>query len=197
MASKQMRLILGDPRLFIGIVLILVGGMLGAFLLSDENLQPVLEINKPVAQGSPISDSFTVVELPLSEAQGRLPASKVSADLIATHSLAVGEIVSATDVTWGNGEPYVDIEVPLIHTPAQSARPGMQAHIWALPPKTTSGIDAKARKIGKAQIVNISRERTLHTNQSVQLRFFAGEEAAVVDALGRGDSLMIALPGGQ
>ncbi|MGV9186172.1 hypothetical protein, partial [Arcanobacterium canis] len=67
MTSKQMRLILGDPRLFIGIVLILIGGMLGAFLLSDESLQPVLEINKPVAQGSPISDSFTVVELPLSE----------------------------------------------------------------------------------------------------------------------------------
>ncbi|MGV9184049.1 hypothetical protein ACTOVQ_01870 [Arcanobacterium canis] len=197
MTSKQMRLILGDPRLFIGIVLILIGGMLGAFLLSDENLQPVLEINKPVAQGSPISDSFTVVELPLSEAQGRLPASKMSSDLIATHSLAVGEILSTTDVTSGNGEPYVDIEVPLIHTPAQSARPGTQAYIWALPSKTASGTEVKSRRIGKAQIVNLSSERTLHENQSVQLRFFAGEEATVMDALGRGESLMLTLPGGQ
>lgn len=125
-----------------------------------------------------------------------MPAKELSAQMVASHPLAVGEIVSRSDVDLIGGVEFVDIDVPLVNAPVRSLEPGTVVEVWALPAKTARRDDSRAHKVSSAEVVHVSTGNRLVGGPQAQLRFRPGSEGEVVEALGRGESLMIAVPGG-
>lgn len=123
-----------DPRLIVGLVLVLACVALGARVLSAaDRTVPVWAAAQTLAVGTPLArDHLSVTRVRADDALARYlsAASEPGAELVITRPVGEGELVPVTAVGPADLLDQRPVVVPLTPPLAAGLRPGARAEIW-------------------------------------------------------------------
>ena len=129
-----------DPRLIVGIVLVVASVLMGALLVSRlSETTPVLVTRSPIAPGDSIDASDLVVaEVRLGD-QTDLYAGNVDAipeGAVATRAVQEGELLPMSAIGQADEVPLRPVVIPVAATVAESVAPGSTVELWHTAPAT-------------------------------------------------------------
>lgn len=138
-----------DPRLIVGIVLVVASVLMGAVLVSRlSETTSVLVARSAIVPGDPISaGDLETVELRLGEQTdnyvGTLEAIPEGA--VALRTVRAGELVPMSAIGQSAGVPLRPVVIPVGAAVAESVVPGATVELWHTAPAAEEGADAQAR----------------------------------------------------
>ncbi|MGP5097425.1 SAF domain-containing protein [Brachybacterium alimentarium] len=190
-----------DPRLIVGVVLVVASVLMGALLVSRlAETTPVLVARSPIVPGDPIDpDNLILVEMRLGD-QHDLYLGAIEAipdGSVATRAVQAGELLPLSAVGQSADVPLRPIVIPVDSTVAESVAPGASVELWHTAPAQESG-DVEAELLVERGIV-----RSIDEGSSLGMRSMAVEVlvpsddlAAVLQVLSRDERLdVIGVPG--
>lgn len=193
-----------DPRLLIGIVLVLISVLLGGLLVARLSATtPVLAARVALVPGERISpDDLTVVDVRLGDAADLYVTDlkELPADAVAAQSIGAGELLPTAAVGQSAASPLRPVIVPVAGAVAQSVTPGAVVELWRVGGKTTgdrASDPAAELLIENAVVRRIDEGSTLGMrSQSVEVLVPRDQLGAVLDVLAREERLeVIGVPG--
>ena len=190
-----------DPRLIVGVVLVVASVLMGALLVSRlAETTPVLVARSPIVPGDPIDpDNLTLVEMRLGDQHdlylGALEA--IPDGSVATRAVQAGELLPLSAVGQSADVPLRPIVIPVDSTVAESVAPGVSVELWHTAAAQESG-DVEAELLVERGVV-----RSIDEGSSLGMRSMAVEVlvpsddlAAVLQVLSRDERLdVIGVPG--
>lgn len=191
-----------DPRLIVGIVLVVASVLMGALLVSRlAETTPVLVARSPIVPGDVIGpENLATVEMRLGEQDGLYVGSldAVPSGAVATRTVQAGELIPLSAVGQSSDVPLRPIVIPVDATVAESVAPGATVELWHTSPESDDGTSADAELLVSAGIV-----RNIDEGSSLGMRSMAVEVLvpqtdlpAVLKVLSRDERLdVIGVPG--
>lgn len=191
-----------DPRLIVGIVLVLVSVLMGSLLVSRLSATtPVLVASVPIVPGDPIrSDDLSTVELRLGEQDGLyIGATEAIPDgAVATRTIQAGELLPISALGQAADVPLRPVVIPVDATVAESVIPGADVELWHTASGDEQGDRASARMLVPDAIVRrIDEGSSLGMrSMAVEVLVPADDLADVLEVLGEDGRLdVIGIPG--
>ncbi|MFC0674498.1 SAF domain-containing protein [Brachybacterium hainanense] len=130
-----------DPRLVVGIVLVLLSVLLGSLVISRlAETTPVLAAREDIVPGDVITaDKLVTVDVRLGETEGLyvVDPADVPEGSVAMQTIRAGELLSLSSVGQGTDRPLRPVVLPVTESVAESVRPGGQVELW----RTRAGSD--------------------------------------------------------
>ncbi|MDO5662846.1 MAG: SAF domain-containing protein [Brachybacterium sp.] len=192
-----------DPRLIIGIVLVVLSVLAGSLLVHRlAQTTPVLVAREDVVVGDTLDPSaFTVVEMRLGEhteayATG---AEDIPGGAVATRTLGAGEILPRSVIGQSEDVSLRPVVIPVDVAVAESVRPGGGVELWHTPTGREDADPVAQQLVGDGIVRRVDSGSTL-AMRSVNVEVLVRTEdlPAVLEALGRGDRVdVIGVPGAQ
>lgn len=191
-----------DPRLIIGIVLVLASILMGALLVSRLSATtPVLVARGPIVPGDPLeSADLTTVELRLGDHRdqyvGTLEAIPDGA--VAAAPVQAGELVPVSAVGQSEDVPLRPVVIPVEATVAESVVPGASVELWHTSPSVADGGSGEAELlVPDALVRRIDEGSSLGMrSMSVEVLVPAESLAPVLEVLAQDERLdVIGVPG--
>lgn len=192
-----------DPRLIIGIVLVVASVLMGALLVSRLSATtPVLVARGTIVPGEEIDpDQLTTVELRLGEQEAMYVGSvdAVPEGAVATRTIQAGELLPVSALGQGVDVPLRPVVIPVDATVAESVVPGAEVELWHTRPSDVQ--DASGQ--GAELLVSDAVVRRVDEGSSLGMRSMAVEVLVPKDQVGpllevlaRGERLdVIGVPG--
>lgn len=171
-----------DPRLIVGIVLVVASVLMGAVLVSRlSETTSVLIARSAVVPGDPLASADLVaVDLRLGDQTdhyvGNLDAIPDGA--VATHAIQVGELVPMSAVGQSAEVPLRPVVIPVDAAVAESVVPGATVELWHTAPGTDDGTEAQAQMLVPDAVV-----RRIDEGSSLGMRSMAVEVLVPGDQL--------------
>lgn len=191
-----------DPRLIVGIVLVVASVLMGALLVSRlAETTSVLVARSPIVPGDVIGpDNLATVEMRLGEQDGLYVGSvdAIPSGAVATRTVQAGELIPLSAVGQSGDVPLRPIVIPVDATVAESVAPGATVELWHTSPKADDGTSADAELLVSAGIVrNIDEGSSLGMrSMAVEVLVPQGDLPAVLKVLSRDERLdVIGVPG--
>ena len=137
-----------DPRLIVGIVLVVASVLMGAVLVSRlSETTTVLVVKSAIVPGDALDDAeLTTVELRLGDQTdhyvGDLGAIPEGA--VATRAIQSGELLPLSAVGQASDVPLRPVVIPVEAAVAESVVPGATVELWHTAPAGDDGQDAQA-----------------------------------------------------
>lgn len=190
-----------DPRLLVGIVLVLISVLLGSLLVSRlAATTPVLVARGDVVIGDPLeAEDFTVAEVRLGDQRGLYAdaPSDIPDGAVASRSVTDGEMLPLAAIGQSADVPLRPVVIAVDAAVAESVAPGGRVELWHTP---TSRQEAPA---AAEQLVEGGVVRRVDTGSSLGMRSMtvevlvpADDVAPVLEALAQGDRVdVIGVPG--
>ncbi|MDN5820052.1 MAG: flagellar biosynthesis protein FlgA [Brachybacterium sp.] len=138
-----------DPRLIVGIVLVVASVLMGAVLVSRlSETTSVLVARSAIVPGDSISaDDLVTVDLRLGEQTdhyvGTLEA--IPEGSVALRTIRAGELVPISAIGQSTEVPLRPVVIPVDAAVAESVVPGATVELWHTAPAREKGADAQAR----------------------------------------------------
>lgn len=195
-----------DPRLIVGIVLVVASVLMGTLLVSRLSATtPVLVARGTIVPGDEIDpEQLTTVELRLGDQQDQYVGSvdAVPDGAVATRTIQAGELLPVSALGQGSDVPLRPVVIPVDATVAESVVPGAAVELW----HTASGeaADPGAANGGGAELlVSDAVVRRIDEGSSLGMRSMAVEVlvpkdqvGTLLEVLARGERLdVIGVPG--
>lgn len=195
-----------DPRLIVGIVLVVASVLMGALLVSRLSATtPVLVARGTIVPGDEIDpEQLTTVELRLGDQQDQYVGSvdAVPDGAVATRTVQAGELLPVSALGQGSDVELRPVVIPVDATVAESVVPGAAVELW----HTASGEDADpgaATGGGAELLVSDAVVRRIDEGSSLGMRSMAVEVlvpkdqvGTLLEVLARGERLdVIGVPG--
>jgi hypothetical protein len=172
-----------DPRLIVGIVLVVASVLMGAGLVSRmSETTPVLIARSAVVPGDSLeSADLVAVDLRLADQTdhyvGTLEAIPDGA--VATRTIQPGELVPMSAIGQSDDVPLRPVVIPVDAAVAESVVPGATVELWHTSPTTDDGADAEAQLLVADAVV-----RRIDEGSSLGMRAMSVEVLVPVDSLG-------------
>lgn len=172
-----------DPRLIVGIVLVLVSVLMGALLVSRLSATtPVLVARTAIVPGDEISaDQLTTVELRLGD-QEDLYVGSVAAipeGAVATQTVQAGELLPISALGQSEDVPLRPVMIPVETTVAESVAPGATVELWHTPSGDEAGTSVNSEMLVEDAVV-----RRIDEGSSLGMRSMSVEVLVPRDAVG-------------
>lgn len=171
-----------DPRLIVGVVLVLVSVLMGSVLVSRlSETTPVLVASAPIVPGDPIrSDDLTTVELRLGEQVGLYVGAiqAIPDGAVATRTIQAGELLPISALGQAADVPLRPVVIPVDATVAESVTPGASVELWH-----TASSDAQGERASARLLVPDAVVRRIDEGSSLGMRSMAVEVLVPVDDL--------------
>lgn len=191
-----------DPRLIVGIVLVVASVLMGALLVARvSETTPVLVAKGPITPGDPLTaDTLTTVEVRLGDQRdlyvGGLDA--VPEGAVASSPVQQGEMLPVSAVGQPAEVTLRPVVIPVDASVAESVVPGATVELWHTSPAARDGGSGEARLLVEEAIV-----RRVDEGSSLGMRSMAVEVlvprddvAAVLQVLAEEERLdVIGVPG--
>ena len=191
-----------DPRLIVGIVLVVASVLMGALLVSRlAETTPVLVARSPIVPGDVIGpENLATVEMRLGEQDGLYVGSldAVPSGAVATRTVQAGELIPLSAVGQASDVPLRPSVIPVDATVAESVAPGATVELWHTSPEADDGTSADAELLVSAGIVrNIDEGSSLGMrSMAVEVLVPQADLPAVLKVLSRDERLdVIGVPG--
>lgn len=191
-----------DPRLIVGIVLVVASVLMGALLVSRlAETTPVLVARSPIVPGDVIGpDNLATVEMRLGEQDGLYVGSlgAIPSGAVATRTVQAGELIPLSAVGQAGDVPLRPIVIPVDATVAESVTPGATVELWHTSPEEDDGTSADAELLVSAGIVRNVDEGSSLGMRSMAVEVLVPQEdlPAVLKVLSRDERLdVIGVPG--
>ncbi len=177
-----------DPRLLLGMVLILGGGVAGAALAGTSTTVLVPQAIENIAVGSDLhTDSFRLVEVPQNIAESYVHGMSIPLESRAQRSIATGELLSTK--TLSRKKSGAVLALPLVLPIPSDMKAGDQVTIWSVPRSKEGNSEVVAQQ---ATFVKARENRALTDGKvTVEVRVSRGGVANIIDSLSHGDSFVI------
>lgn len=191
-----------DPRLIVGIVLVVASVLMGALLISRlAATTPVLVVRNSIVPGDEIDpDDLTTVEMRLG-AQEDLYVGTVEVipdGAVATRALQAGELLPLSAVGQASDVPLRPIVIPVDTTVAESVEPGAKVELWHTAPAPEGGGSGEAELLVSDGVVrHIDEGSSLGMrSMSVEVLVPRDDLAVVLQVLSQEERLdVIGVPG--
>lgn len=191
-----------DPRLIVGIVLVVASVLMGALLVSRlAETTPVLVARSPIVPGDVIGpENLATVEMRLGEQDGLYVGSleAIPSGAVATRIVQAGELIPLSAVGQASDVPLRPIVIPVDATVAESVAPGAMVELWHTGPAADDGTSADAEMLVSAGIVrNIDEGSSLGMrSMAVEVLVPQADLPSVLKVLSRDERLdVIGVPG--
>jgi hypothetical protein len=190
-----------DPRLIVGVVLVLLSILLGALLISRLSATtPVLVARTAIPPGQVLSaENLSTVEVRLGEQSAAYVSSldDIPEGAVSTGAVQAGEILPAALVGQPAEVTLRPVVVPVDATVAESVAPGATVELWHTAPggEDTPG---EATLLVEQAVVRSVDEGSALGMQSMAVEVLVPREdlAAVLEVLARDERLdVIGIPG--
>ncbi|MEE1649617.1 SAF domain-containing protein [Brachybacterium sp. J144] len=191
-----------DPRLIVGIVLVVASVLMGALLVSRlSETTPVLIAKGPIAPGDPLdAETLTTVELRLGDQQelyvGSLDA--VPEGAVASRAVQAGEMLPVSAVGQPEDVALRPVVIPVDASVAESVVPGATVELWHTSPAPQDGGSGEARLLVEEAIVRRVDEGSSLGMRSMSVEVLVPQEsvAEVLQVLAEEERLdVIGVPG--
>lgn len=191
-----------DPRLIVGIVLVVASVLMGALLVSRlSETTPVLIAKGPIAPGDPLdAETLTTVELRLGDQQelyvGSLDA--VPEGAVAGRAVQAGEMLPVSAVGQPEEVALRPVVIPVDASVAESVVPGATVELWHTSPAPQDGGSGEARLLVEEAIVRRVDEGSSLGMRSMSVEVLVPQEsvAEVLQVLAEEERLdVIGVPG--
>jgi len=193
-----------DPRLLIGIVLVLVSVIAGMLLISRLSATTtVLVARGDVVVGDILeADDFTTAELRLGEQVARYADSPddIPDGAVATATVHAGELLPLSAIGQADGVELRPVVVAVDSAVAASVGPGAQVELWTTPTGTSTDARATSTLLVEDGVVRSVDEGSSLGMRSMTIEVLvpADDVPAVLEALAADDRLdVIAVPGAR
>lgn len=191
-----------DPRLIVGIVLVVASVLMGAVLVSRlSETTSVLVARSAIVPGEPITaEDLTTVELRLGDQTdhyvGTLEAIPEGA--VALRTIRSGELVPMSAIGQAAEVPLRPVVIPVDAAVAESVVPGATVELWHTAPAAEEGADAQARLlVADAVVRRIDEGSSLGMQEmSVEVLVPGDSVDEVLEVLSQDERLdVIGIPG--
>lgn len=191
-----------DPRLIVGIVLVVASVLMGSLVVSRlSETTPVLVARSPLVPGDPIRpDDLSSVEIRLGEQVGLYVGSveAIPEGAVATRTIDAGELLPLSALGQPADVPLRPVVIPVDATVAESVAPGATVELWHTAPGPTQGDRASASMLVPDAVVRRVDEGSSlgMRSTSVEVLVPSDDLAAVLEVLGEDGRLdVIGVPG--
>lgn len=191
-----------DPRLIVGIILVLSSVLMGSLLVSRLSATtPVLVARSTIVPGDRIEEGqLAVVELRLGEQEQLYVGSPdaVPEGSVATRTVQAGELLPISALGQAADVPLRPVVIPVDATVAESVVPGAQVELWHTLPADTDGAGGEARMLVEDAVVRRIDEGNALGMRSMAVEVLVSRDdvGPLLEVLGRGDRLdVIGVPG--
>jgi len=191
-----------DPRLIVGIVLVLASVLMGSLLISRlSETTPVLVARSPLVPGDPIRpESLSMVEIRLGEQVGAYVGSidAIPDGAVTTRAVDAGELLPISALGQSADVPLRPVVIPVDSAVAESVVIGATVELWHTSPGPSQGDRASARMLVPDAVVRrIDEGSSLGMrSMAVEVLVPAGDLASVLEVLGEDGRLdVIGVPG--
>ncbi|MFC7376298.1 SAF domain-containing protein [Brachybacterium sp. GCM10030267] len=171
-----------DPRLIVGIVLVLASVLMGALLVSRlAETTPVLVARSAIVPGDEITpDDLTTVDMRLGDHTDHYVGSleAIPDGAVATRTIEGGELLPTSAVGQAGDVPLRPVVIPVDETVAESVRPGATVELWHTGPGDESGGTGTAELLVSDAVV-----RSIDEGSSLGMRSMAVEVLVPRDSL--------------
>ncbi len=163
-----------DPRLIIGVVLVLASVLLGGLLAARiSGTTTVLAAREPIVPGQQITaEDLIAVEVRLGDSAGAYleSAADIPAGTVATRTVDSGELLPRSVLGQPESVPLRPLMIPVDSSIAQSIRPGSDVELWHTP-------EGDAESSGTEAVVLVDRAvvRRVDEGSSLGMRSMAVE----------------------
>ncbi|WP_232820373.1 SAF domain-containing protein [Brachybacterium sp. YJGR34] len=191
-----------DPRLIVGIVLVVASVLMGALLVSRLSATtPMLVAKAPIVPGDEIDAAdLTTVEMRLGD-QADLylgTAEAIPEGAVATRTIQSGELLPLTAVGQPADVPLRPVVIPVDETVAESVAPGAAVELWHTAPAVDDGGTGTAELLVPDAVVRRIDEGSSLGMQSMSVEVLvpADSLAEVLEVLAQDERLdVIGVPG--
>lgn len=191
-----------DPRLIVGIVLVVASVLMGATLVSRlSETTPVLVARSAIVPGDPISaEDLVAVELRLGEQTGHYvgSAEAIPEGAVALRTIRAGELVPLSAIGQSADVPLRPVVIPVDASVAESVVPGATVELWHTTPPAEEGAEAQATLlVGDAVVRRIDEGSSLGMQEmSVEVLVPGDRVDEVLEVLSQDERLdVIGIPG--
>ena len=191
-----------DPRLIVGIVLVLASVLMGSLLISRlSETTPVLVARSPLVPGDPIRpESLSTVEIRLGEQVGAYVGSidAIPDGAVTTRAVDAGELLPISALGQSADVPLRPVVIPVDSAVAESVVIGATVELWHTSPGPSQGDRASARMLVPDAVVRrIDEGSSLGMrSMAVEVLVPAADLASVLEVLGEDGRLdVIGVPG--
>lgn len=192
--ASQRKIPWKDPRLALGILLIVIGGIAGTLLFSRGAPVAVLQARNDIPAGTDLTaQHFYFKEVEESVAQNFVRAEELAENAVAGRTVYAGEFLSPHAVSMEGRDGRVDVGIPLLAPPASSLRAGQEVQVWQIRNVASGREGAQARMLTPdAILVSISENESFSVSgQVAQVRLPKADLEAVLQVLGTQDGFAV------
>lgn len=184
-----------DPRLFLGIAMVVGGGVMGATLLSGHNDTEVLRARETVAVGHDVTrESLETIVVPDYVAESYIRPGDFT-EARAAITIHAGDLVRRTDLTDETGG--VVLALPLAVPVPSDVEPGSVVDVWRITAVSADKTEGATRIAVNAIVHSLASETTLVDGSTVvEVRVSDGVES-ILSVLGTDDEFAITGAGSQ
>ncbi len=191
-----------DPRLIVGIVLVVASVVMGALLVSRlSETTPVVVARSPIVPGDVIDAAdLTTADLRLGD-QTDLYVDTLDAvpeGAVATRTIQAGELVPVSAIGQAGDVPLRPVVIPVDTTVAESVTPGATVELWHTAPAAEDGGTGEAALlVSEAVVRRIDEGNSLGMrSMAVEVLVPVGSLADVLEVLSQEERLdVIGVPG--
>ncbi|ASK64907.1 flagellar biosynthesis protein FlgA [Brachybacterium avium] len=191
-----------DPRLIVGIVLVVASVLMGSVLVSRlSETTSVLVARSAIVPGDPITvDDLVAVDLRLGEQTDRYigTVEAIPEGAVALRTIRAGELVPISAVGQSAEVPLRPVVIPVGAAVAESVVPGATVELWHTAPAAEKGAEAQARLLVPDAVVRrIDEGSSLGMREmSVELLVPSDKLDEVLEVLSQEERLdVIGVPG--
>lgn len=191
-----------DPRLIVGIVLVLASVLMGALLVSRLSATtPVLVARGPIVPGDALEPSdLQTVELRLGDQHGLYVGDldAIPEGAVATATVGAGELLPVSAVGQPADVPLRPVVIPVEATVAESVVPGATVELWHTSPEVQDGGTGEAALLVPDAVVRRIDEGSSLGMRSMSVEVLVPAEslADVLEVLSKDERLdVIGVPG--
>lgn len=192
-----------DPRLIVGIVLVLASILGGALLASRlAATSTVLVARQDIVVGDVLeADALTTAELRLGEQQGMYASSRsqIPPGAVATRTIRAGELLPVEAIGQAEEISLRPVVIPVDSSVAASVAPGGRVELWSTP-EGTGDEPIRSQILVEDGVVRAVDAGSSLGMRSVTVEVLVPQDAvpAVLESLARGDRLdVIGVPGAR
>ena len=191
-----------DPRLIVGIILVLASVLMGALLVSRLSATTsVLVAKAPIVPGDTIDSADLVAgEMRLGDQTGSYAGSleAVPDGAVATRVVQAGELLPMSAIGQAADVPLRPVVIPVDATVAESVAPGATVELWHTAPAGEEGTEAKAVLLVPDAVVRRIDEGSSLGMRSMSVEVLVPDDSlgAVLEVLSKDERLdVIGVPG--
>lgn len=191
-----------DPRLIVGIVLVVASVLMGALLVSRlSETTPVLVARSPIVPGDPIDTAdLVVVEMRLGDQTGLYAGTmdSVPAGAVATRTVQEGELLPMSAIGQAAEVTLRPVVIPVDATVAESVVPGATVELWHTAPTSADSEEVQAvLLVPDAVVRRIDEGSSLGMrSMAVEVLVPSGSVGGVLEVLSQDERLdVIGVPG--